>query len=366
MLMNAARSRLARGRTYLMYSAAVWLTACSTAGPSLPAAPASRAPENAGTAPLASASVTPVLTRSGAPIVQIIEQQNRLYTVAAPILLNNAVLCKRNAHSVTAFIAKTQYSYSSDLAAAAKQAFGLGERLQIMTVFPDSAASRSGLLPGDILLAVGDSKIVPGPNAERDAAKMVELASKGRLAISLTILRGTASMTVNLPLSRACAFDIELGNTDNVNSYTDGRRVMITRGLLDFARSDQELAYILAKEIAHGALEKTARPGMHAMIDKLMVNQSATGAAVRAPILQPYVPVSDATADKLALYMLVRAGADIDDAQSFWQRLATQYPAAKSNSYTALHPATPYRLSVIKAVMATIKLKQSNTLPLIP
>ena len=375
--MNVVHSRLLPGFKYLTLAATVFLVAGSTmpeselSEPSAPPATPALAPQPA-RAPAAPPVAPLVSSRSPASAAQIaalrtlLEQQDRLVKVAAPILLNNAALCKRNTRNVTAFIAKTQFSYSSDVAAAARAAFGLGDRLQIMTVFPDSAAASSGLLSGDVLLAVGDNKIAAGPNAERDGMKMIESASKGRSAISLTILRGNAPLTVNLPLSRACAFDIELGNTDNVNSYTDGRRVMVTRGMLDFVRSDEELAYVLAKEIAHAALVRTARPGMHAMIDKLMVSQATAGAAARTPPLQPYVPVSDATADKLALYMLVLAGDSIDNVLPFWQRVATQVPASNPNSYTALHSATAYRLSVIKAVIATIKLKQSNNLPLIP
>ena len=293
----------------------------------------------------------------------LVEQQNRLYAVAAPILMSNVALCKRNAQNVTGFIAKTQFSYPGAVLGAARVA--IGERLQIMMVFPGSGAEQSGLLRGDVLLAVGDSRIAAGPNAERDGAKLIEAASKGRATIVLTILRGAAPLTLNLPLSKGCAFEIELGNADHANAYTDGRRVMLTRGMLNFARSDEDLAFVVAKEIAHGVLTQTARPGMRAMIDRLMLNQPAA-VTLRPPVLQPYVPVPDATADKLALYMLARANGNVDNAPRFWQRLAAQYPANVANGYTALHPATVYRVSVMKAVLATIKLKKSNNLPLIP
>lgn len=277
-------------------------------------------------------------------------QQNRLNLLAAPLLLNNVDLCKRNARSVVGFIAKAPS--------------GPAEQLQIMTVFPGSGAAQSGLLAGDVLLAIGDGKIAPGPNAERDAARLLDTAIKGHASIGLTVLRAKVPLSVNLLLSRACGFDIELGNTDNINSYTDGRRVMLTRGMLNFVRSDEELAYVLAKEIAHAALTPTARSGMRLMIDKLMPVAAPGAAALRAPVLQAYVPVTDATADKLALYMLVRANYDVANAVSFWQRLAGA--SIMANGYTALHPATAYRISVIKAVMASIKLKQSNQLPIMP
>ena len=368
-----AHVRLLHGFKYLMYAATALLTACGTTLPSAPPPDPDAAPVwPAGAASVVAPPAAPLSSRALASAAQIAalqaiaEQQNRLNVLAAPILLGNVALCKRNARNVSGFVAKTQYAYASELAGAARTALGLDERLRVMTVLPGSAAVQSGLLTGDVVLAVGDSKIAPGPNAERDAAKLIETAGRGHAAINLTILRGNTALTLNLALSRACALDIELGNSDNVNSYTDGRRVMITRGMLNATRSDEELAFVLAKEIAQGVLTTAARPGMRAMIERLLQNQPVPPATVRAPVLQPYVPVSDATADKLALYMLARAGGNIEGALSFWQNLAAKYPASLANSFTALHPATPYRLSVIKAVTASIKLKQLNQLPLIP
>lgn len=78
------------------------------------------------------------------------------------------------------------------------------------------------------------------------------------------------------------------------------------------------------------------------------------------------MPVTDATADKLALYLLIRAGVAIDEAPAFWQRLARAQPATIPHGHTALHPSTSYRVSVIRAVTASIKQRQLNDLPLVP
>jgi hypothetical protein len=310
----------------------------------------------------ANASASQVLA-----IRSLVEQQQRLYKVAAPLLMDNAALCKRSARNVPAFVVKTRYSYSDEMAAAAKLALGLGDLPQVMLLFPASGAAASGLQQGDVLQAVGDSKIAPGPNAERDAVKLLDAAAqKARAPLTLSIRRLGASMTVNLGLTRACPFTIELGDTDVANSYTDGRRVMVTRGMLAVVRSDEELAYVLAKEIAQAALTRTAVPGMRQMIDKLALAAPASSASARLPSIAPYVPVTDATADKLALYMLMHSGVAIDDAPAFWQRLASAHPASIANGHTALHPSTSYRVSVIRAVTASIKQRQLNDLPLVP
>jgi predicted Zn-dependent protease len=82
--------------------------------------------------------------------------------------------------------------------------------------------------------------------------------------------------------------------------------------------------------------------------------------------LTPYTPVGDATADKLALYMLARAGYDYEQALQFWKRLATNEPAADGYMHTQLHPHSGYRFSVMAEVTRVIKTKQRHRLPLLP
>jgi predicted Zn-dependent protease len=173
-----------------------------------------------------------------------------------------------------------------------------------------------------------------------------------------------------VPLTLACAFSIELGNADNVNTYADGRRVLITRGMLNFAQSDEELAYLIAKDMAHNSLGHAIRQRMVAttgsVIDNLMRVQPDPTTTAGSGGIRPYPQDLDAAADNLALYMLVRAGYSIDAYVSFWQRLATRYPASVPNAYTALHPATAYRLSMIDKSLQTLNAKQAAGKPLLP
>ena len=74
----------------------------------------------------------------------------------------------------------------------------------------------------------------------------------------------------------------------------------------------------------------------------------------------------DAAADTLALYMAVRAGYSIDNAHQFWERLATQHPASVLNGYTAIHPATAFRLAAVDKVVQEVKMKQAARKPLLP
>jgi hypothetical protein len=335
------------------------LAACAAQSPSAPnQTPAS-----------ASARPAPAPGAEQTALRDLVAMQDRLYKVSAPLLTGNAPLCKGNARYLLGFTAKNKYSYPPQLSGAA-QYLGFDDRLQVTGVLPDSGAARNDVRRGDVLLSAGDRPIPQGENAERLTATVLAPLVARRAPVKLGLLRGNAPLTVNVPLTLACAFSIELGNTDIVNAYADGRRVLVTRGMMNFARSDEELAYLIAREIAHNSLAHPGRRKMVATIGGVIDNLSRNRPDMRlldsAPAIAPYGQDMDAAADTLALYMLVRAGYSIDSAPQFWQRLAIEYPASAPNSYTALHPSTTYRLAMIRKVTQIIRAKQAAGKPLMP
>lgn len=322
------------------------------------------------TSPQAPAAPTLSALPAPAPLRSIVQQQERLYRVAAPLLTQNAALCKVNARNLLGFSAKNKYSFPKEFVADAQKAYGLDEQLQVIQVLTDSGAERAGIKRGDRLVSANDKPFPIGPNAERQAATILGPLVRNRSLIKLTVARNDKNIPLNIPLTRACAFAVELGNADNVNAYADGQRVMITRGMLEFVQSDTELALVLAREFAHNALAHPGKQKMNAtiggIIDNLIRLNPDLDAINGMAGIKVYPQNFDAAADTLALYMLVRAGYKIDNAATFWQRLDRQYPATVLNSYTAIHPATAYRLATITKTVAEINAKQASKKPLLP
>jgi len=297
------------------------------------------------------------------------EQQDRLYRVAAPLLMQNTELCPRHARNLLGFTAKTRHSYSDEFIEEAQEIFGLDDRLRITNVLPDGSAALAGIQEGDFFLTAGIEPMPEGPNAEREAAALIASELQGRTSFDLTILRDGERLSLEVPLTPACAMIIDLGNSDDVNSYADGHRVMITKGMLNFVQSDEELAYVLAREIADNVLMQTPRADIGGVIDHLRTLSARPPSAKSGTpdmMIAPFTPDLDAAADELALYILARAGYGIDNVFGFWKRLATAYPASIANSHTALHPAIDHRLSVIDQVVKTIHMKRDNGMALAP
>jgi beta-barrel assembly-enhancing protease len=352
----------ASGARRLLLSAVLLVTACATT-----VSPPSSGPQTAESPRPAAPQVTPAEVQALQALVAL---QERLYRIAAPLLVNNAELCQGTARNLLGFTAKNKYSYSSEFINAAQKALGLDERLQVMGVLAGSGAARAGVQRGDILIAIEDKPMPSGENAEREAASVLAPLVTGRSSVKLTVLRNNATLALNVPLTYACAFGIELGNTDNVVAYADGHRILITRGMLNALRSDEEVAYVLAKEMAHNALAHASKLQVSAtiggIIDNLILIHPDMSTMVGLAGVKPMPPNIDAMADKLSLYMLARAGYDISQAAPFWRRMASQYPATMLNSYTAIHPATAYRIPAMEKSVKDIKAKQAGKRALLP
>ncbi|GAB2853171.1 hypothetical protein GCM10027277_21960 [Pseudoduganella ginsengisoli] len=296
--------------------------------------------------------------------------QDRLSRVSAPLLINNADLCRSQARNLLGFTAQNRYSYPGEYSEAAAAVLGYGDRLQVSSVLAGSGAARAGLRKGDSLIAVEDKPLHGGPDAEAHAAEVLGPLVGNRAALNLTIARSGLSQTMNVPVTRACAIRIQLGNSDNINSYADGQRVAITRGMMNYAQSDEAIAYVLARDIAHnvlghaGAMRQTNTQG--SMIDNLVRAKPDTSLLIGGGGIKPVPQDLDAAADTLAIYMLQRAGYNIDHAKPFWQRLSNQYPATVLNGYTAAHPAVAVRMAALDKAVSDVKAKLAAKKPLVP
>lgn len=344
------------------------LAGCSVLRPAPKPAPVVVAP-----APVKEA-LAPVLTPRMAANAEILSKmaalQDRLYQVGAPLLIANADLCKTQARNLLGFTAKNRHSYPGEFNEAAHIAFGMGERLQVSGVLAGSGAARAGLRRGDALVAAEGKPLPTGENAESTAGAVFGPLVGSHATIKMALERAGAAMVLPVPVTRACGYRIELGNADNVNSYADGSRVLVTRGMMQFAQTDDELAYVMAKGMAHNILGHAATmrqtSTLGAMIDNLVLIKPDTSLLIGSSGIKPTPHELDTAADSLALYLAARAGYNIEGAGRFWQRLAVAYPETVLNGYVANHRATAFRVAAIERTANEIKLKQASKKPLTP
>lgn len=345
-------------------AAALLLSACSTT-PLSPSSPVTAEPAPAVQAPV----VTPRMQAARNALDAMVTQQDRLYRVAAPLLIKNVDLCRTAARGLLGFTAKNKWSYPGEYADAAAAVLGYDDALRVSGVLAGSGAARAGLRKGDVLVAADGKALPAGPGAETAAAGVFAPLVAGRTQLSMTIGRNGQNQVLKVPVTRACAMRVDLANADNVNSYADGGRIALTRGMIGFADSDEAIAYVLAKDIAHNVLGHAAvtrnTGAIAAIIDNATRVQPDQAQLAGSGNVKPLPANLEVAADTLALTMLVRAGYGIDRYKAFWQRLAAQYPASVPNGYMAVHPNLAPRLAAIDRTVADLKAKSARK-PLVP
>jgi hypothetical protein len=345
------------------------LSACET----LPPATTATTP-TAPTTPVAPVPTAPVITprvaAAAEALTKMAAMQDRLYRVAAPLLINNADLCKGQARNLLGFTARNRYWYPGDYNEGSQVAFDMGERLKVTSVLAGSGAARAGLRRGDELISAGGKQLPTGPNASGSAGAVFGPLVAASATLPMVIERDDKNRQLTIPVTRACGFAIELGNSDNINSYADGSRVMVTRGMLHFAQSDEELAVILAKGMAHNILGHAATTNSTATVGSVITNLASvkpdTSLLIGSAGIRPMSADHDSAADNLSLYLLARGGYNVDAAIPFWKRLDKAYPATVLNGYVANHPATGARMTALAASLTEVKSKLVNKKPLTP
>lgn len=144
----------------------------------------------------------------------------------------------------------------------------------VIVVVPGGPAAIAGIRAGDILLAINGAALPPEPglsapfeaaraHARNDAitdllAAPAPVSAPAPAPVDVTLLRDGRSETVRLAPLPACPSRVHLARSGQRNAYADGQHVFLTTGLLALLHNDDELAFVMAHEMAHTILGHAA------------------------------------------------------------------------------------------------------------
>ena len=265
---------------------------------------------------------------------------SRLMRVAAPILEHNTALCPK----VRADIGVTTHrlkDYPKAMRAAATREIGAGETPTIRRVIKGSPADIAGLRTGDQIMS-WDGKALSASSKDLRA-----LLADGEA--ELMIKRGDERFNVTLNPRELCDYKVKLSMRSTINAYANGRAITVTSGMMNFTQSDEELALIIAHELAHNTMGH---------VRKIVGNTILSGFAKR--FTRPF----ESEADYVGLYYAVRAGYAPDNIEQLWKRMALIGPRSVSRAKS--HPTYPDRYLRLAAARDEIAKKQAAGDPLVP
>jgi len=147
----------------------------------------------------------------------------------------------------------------------------------------------------------------------------------------------------------ACTHPIVFENGDGLNAHANSRRISITRAMVDLTASDDQLALVLAHELAHVLLGHTRR----GMWDRVAANFD-----------ESVEKTDERHADYLGLYLAARAGYDAREATNLWRRMGAVLPSIIHGDH--VHPGTAERFVALRRAADEIEYKRRRGLPLVP
>ena len=252
--------------------------------------------------------------------------------------------------------------YGGDYREAAIRAFGLDRGTAVLAVVPDGPAARAGLRPDDVLVRI-DGAPLPGDGAvdagsfDRMEAILdaVEQAFEDGTALLEVRRGGGAAAEIAIQAERGCASRFQLIPSGRMNALADGRYVQLTTAIAAYAGDDTELAAIVAHEFAHNVLRHRRRLDEAGVARGILGNFGRNARLIRA---------TEVEADRLSIYLLDRAGYDVEAPVRFWTRFGRR---GLNFLGSATHPNWRRRVALFEAEIAAVRrARAAGTLPVPP
>ena len=294
--------------------------------------------------------------------------QNRLRRVDFAVRAANVDICKEKAPAV-GFMTMNLESAPSEYREAYARLYGVTRQITLVSVFEGGPAGRAKLAVGDQIVSVNGKSVKAGSSGRSQIAGLIA-ESKGR-PLRLTVRRDGGLVPVELTPGMICNYPTFLRNDDSVNAFADGSRIIVTSGMMRFAQSDDELAFVIGHELAHNTMghieSKTGNMILGGIIGAILTGLS--GVNVIDPMMQvgvlAFSQEFEAEADYVGVYYAARAGYDTKKAAYFWRRMAAAHPRAIGLQGTT-HPSSAKRFLAVEAATREVAGKRARGATLIP
>ena len=300
--------------------------------------------------------------------------ESRLDEVSYPLLKASAGLCELEKEPIRTGLGlhvANKYTFKKELQKTAINIFGVTDKPQVTYVMKNGPAYAAGVKKGDSIISLNGITVTPGKNSIKSLVDIYANKLSPENPVDLVVMRNGRSQNIQISPDSLCRYVVLLTNDDAVNAYADGSKIIITKGMMRFTDTDDELALVVSHEIAHNLMDH---------MDARRVNMSG---GLALDILAALAGVNtqgafskiagnahskgfESEADYVGMYILARAGKPFNGAAHFWRRMAAEHPKNIESSHSATHPATAERFLAIESTSNEITEKVNKQIALVP
>ena len=274
----------------------------------------------------------------------------RLQDVASLLLVAAADWCPFEQEPTYGFLLKDGETLQSE------GGEGAGRGVSVSYAHPRLPAASAGLIPGDQVISVNE-RTVTGMRAEEVSQWIRRITGARIQPLQLEVVRKGGRQFLYLWAVPACQFSVQLLESNQINGMADGRQVAVTTGAMRFVRSNDELAWVLAHEIAHNVLSHSQNARLRAMLNAFL--GATVGVSATAPASPPQRSL-EAQADYIGAYIMARGGYDVQAIKQFWRRMESLRSGENQPEMVVTHPTTAERLAAFDVTLKEIEEKRDR------
>ena len=171
--------------------------------------------------------------------------------------------------------------------------------------------------------------------------------------------------------TRGMKFDLKVIKNNTANAFIiPGGHVYVHTGLLNIAQTDDELAAVIAHELAHGERRHSLKnfrvsTAMVALLKRAVKNkkdQQTWGALLSALTLMKFSRKQEDEADDIGQFRMHRAGFNPSAQVTLWEKFLKKYGDTKGlKTYLSSHPPSSKRVENAKNNLKKMKVQQINS-----
>jgi len=303
----------------------------------------------------------------------VVEEQmrmiDRIQTVGYPILKANEPLCERKMRYFGMQV-ETLSGVNRDWREAYRQVLGLDERPTVISVVPGGPADKAGIKTGDRIFSVNNAATGTGVKSFHDILADDFDTNNPLAPVHFQMQRNALPVTANVIPEQTCGYPLLFDSDDAFNAYANGKSIIVHAGLLRGVETDEELAMVIAHELAHNTQGHIQAKGANMAVGTFfgLLLYGLTGVNVTGSLqqigAQAYSQSFEFEADYVGLYYSARAGYGIKDPPYLWRKMSLRAPG--QINYGSSHPSNAERFQALRATVQEIEAKRAAGQELAP
>ena len=260
----------------------------------------------------------------------------------------------------------------------------LQEEIHVVRITKGSPAEKAGLKAWDRIVSINGET---SWKSAKDFEKLLEKSTsktnfkKHKGAVILGIERDNSIRSIQIEMIEILDFSLLQLESPKVTAFADGKNVYITRGMVEFAKNDDEIKFTLAHELSHNILRHSKSKKLGAILGGFFGAALDIGLGhinngyIYTDFTKLFLEIGkivhskkhEREADYLGMYIVAAAGGDVSNVLNFWRRIALEELRTTGTlSESMTHPSDPERSILMLATFKEIQEKRKKEMKVFP